>query len=609
MKPYFKYLILCLMLLVLSVPVDAKKHKKAKSSKTTQIRKSKKKPSKKRNSTKFNRNNIKKKIDKVSLNALLNETIVTVAPINKNADPDKVITIYSAFKPQLKNVAKISFNNAAPIDDSSAFNFNYQVPSQNLNFQYRPIELVPRALPIEQNKIDYNNASIKLGLGNFQKHEFEMNINAKDKYHNIHQFQLNNSSATGVNHHLQINRNIGGQYANSIKLNDYNKIVTNIFFNQNQKYRYGLVPDSSNFSATNYEQNFQHAGIQIGGLQYGNKEQKINIQPILNFDFSSTNNQASGTLLALKMPIEFQLKNDMQIHFDLSYTSMNNSNSFLKHQINFLESKPTIHLKKWGTQMQIGVHPVWSNKYGFNLYPNLFFQKLLKDTHYLIQTGWNTSILKNHLASLIQTNPWINSVNYVQSTIVESKFVELNVVASKRLQYDFKLGLNDYRNLPLFKRILNTDLLHNGLIYQALFEPRAITIEFDAAAQYQLSDRLVFKNNLKYIQFNSLKENAQAWGILPLHIQSHINWHASKKWFLDGSMEYWTGSKQLNAQNQSYTLKNVMLLNLGFNYQLSSYWSIWGRGENLLDKPYERWGDYPGLGLQIIAGIKYTFIK
>jgi len=50
-----------------------------------------------------------------------------------------------------------------------------------------------------------------------------------------------------------------------------------------------------------------------------------------------------------------------------------------------------------------------------------------------------------------------------------------------------------------------------------------------------------------------------------------------------------------------------MVLNAGFTYKLTHNWSIWGKGENLLDKPYERWADYPSLGLQIIAGVVYSF--
>ena len=63
--------------------------------------------------------------------------------------PEKVVTIISAFKPQLKNVAKIGFVNATAIVDTSSLSLTYMVPSQNLSFQYQPIALVPRAIKID----------------------------------------------------------------------------------------------------------------------------------------------------------------------------------------------------------------------------------------------------------------------------------------------------------------------------------------------------------------------------------------------------------------------------------------------------------------------------
>ena len=65
----------------------------------------------------------------------------------------------------------------------------------------------------------------------------------------------------------------------------------------------------------------------------------------------------------------------------------------------------------------------------------------------------------------------------------------------------------------------------------------------------------------------------------------------------------------LNIAHKAIDLKNVLVLNAGFSYKLSSAWSVWARGENLLDKPYERWANYPSLGAQITAGIIYSFRK
>jgi outer membrane receptor protein involved in Fe transport len=54
-------------------------------------------------------------------------------------------------------------------------------------------------------------------------------------------------------------------------------------------------------------------------------------------------------------------------------------------------------------------------------------------------------------------------------------------------------------------------------------------------------------------------------------------------------------------------LDNVMLLNASLTYNFNTRFSFWLKGDNLLDKTYQRWLNYPSLGVQIIGGVVYSF--
>jgi outer membrane receptor for ferrienterochelin and colicin len=250
---------------------------------------------------------------------------------------------------------------------------------------------------------------------------------------------------------------------------------------------------------------------------------------------------------------------------------------------------------------------VWLNSSTYKIYPNLYFQKQLKDTNYLVKSGWNTNFINNHYGNIAISNPWIAPILDMKATTLEKKFIDLEISSSKRLNYTLGLALNDYRNLVLFNRIIEPEIFKHGLKYQALFEPRAITLEVNASMRYQFSERILIHNSFKYLQFNSIKENAKPWGVLPLEIKSNLTWVPNRKWSIDAGMHYWTGSTQLDQNNKVTNLKNTLVLQAGFNYKLSTNWTAWAKGDNLLDKPYERWGNYPSLGVQIIAGIIYSF--
>jgi outer membrane receptor for ferrienterochelin and colicin len=195
-------------------------------------------------------------------------------------------------------------------------------------------------------------------------------------------------------------------------------------------------------------------------------------------------------------------------------------------------------------------------------------------------------------------------------TTQDKKNVGLSFNPSKHLQYGIGLSLNDYSNLPLFNRINNTvQNLEAGLKYETIFENKAVTIELEGNLRYQFSDKVLFQNSFKYIQFSSLKSNDKPWGIAPIEFNSTLSWSPNKKWSIDGGMNYWSGATFINGNNLPYDMSNSLVLNAGFTYQFTRLWKVWAKGENLLDKPYQRWADYPSLGIQLIAGVVYSFHK
>ncbi len=607
MKHLLKYIFLLITICVIVTPVEAKK-KQRKSQKTSSV---KKKVNKKK--TNNNKTVVAKKtanLNKVNLNELLNETTVTVAPSKSDSVPEKVVTILSAFKPQLKNVAKIGFVNATALVDSTPVYLNYQVPSQNLSFEYRPISLVPRAIVHDSIVSLTNITNFKIGFGNYSHQYAQLGINTLDKWKNTHSITLFNEASTGTEHHLQIIREIGAKYIGDQYVNKYNNIQTQLFYNHSQRYRFGLVPDASKLPESNYEHNFEHMGASFALLNTKMKQRFFNIHPIAKFEHFQGIIDATNTWYEINNPMYLQFRNKIKFNLDISYSFNQYNPTGIIHQKNtILRTDPAISIEKWGTTIKAGASPVWVNKDDYQFYPNVHLQKKLTDTNYLVKTGWTTIFDNTQYTSLAIQNPWIMPVADMKITTNEKKYITVEVSAGKRLDYSIGVSINEYKNLPFFNRILGTDVNTFGLKYQAIFEKRAATLELDAKLRYQFSDKLLFVNTMNYKQFNIIKDNAKPWGILPLQINSTFNWLPNKKWIVEASAQYWTGAAQFEQGNRAYNLKNVVVLNAGFTFKLSSAWSVWAKGENLLDKPYERWAYYPSLGAQITGGIIYSYRK
>jgi len=600
-----------------NMAIAQKKNKKK--AKTSVSSKKKKKPSKKVRSKKKKTVPKKPTIAKYRIAEKANvpaptDKMVAISnfPIKKNlidSTPEKVVTIVSAFKPQLKNVAKIGFINATAIVDTNSVSLSYQVPSQNLSFQYQPIALVPRAFKIDSILKIKQSANFKIGTGNYFNQLIQLEGSFLDQKDQVHHLRILNESIAGT-HPVQKWNEIGMTYLGTLSINQKKLLQTQVYFNQSNRYRYGLVPDSTNLPLKNFEQKLTVIGANFSLVNQQVQNNSINYLPILKLNLSNLLDQANNLSIDFKSPISYRFNNNIKLNadFTLSYNQYNKLNA-PSNQNTIIQLEPSFEIYKAQFKINLGIRPTYANG-EFALYPKIELTKQLKDTNYVVQAGWLTNIMNNQLIQLIGQNHWISAPNSLPISSIEKKYVNVDVTVNKRFNYGLNMTLNDYRELPLFnqtKFIKNP--IQEGFKFDVLFEKRAIAIELNGNLRYQLSDNLLLKNNFKYIQFNLIRENTQSWGILPFEFNTQLNWKYNKNLQLDASGQFWTGAKTSAGLGNAYKLNNTFVLNAGMQYAINDHWTFWSKGENLLDQQYQRWANYPSLGVQFIAGIQYKFRK
>jgi hypothetical protein len=617
MKSIIRYGLFAIALICFSNTGIAQKKNKKKA-KTTISTKKKKKSNKKKSSKKTSsrKKQFTKKSTTIAKYKVADTTIqlvpISSLPIRKNtidSMPEKVVTIVSAFKPQLKNVAKIGFMNATAIVDTNTVNLTYQVPSQNLSFQYQPIALVPRAIKIDSLYKIKQSANVKIGMGNYFNQLIQIDGALEDIKGQQHHLSILNESIAGA-HPIQKWNAIGLNYDGALTLSKQKQLSTQVYLNQSNRYRYGLVPDTTNMPLNNFEQKLFLLGANFALTNKHISYKAFIYDPILMLNHSQLMDQANNLIIDISSPMYYSVNNTTKIHADLNFSfNQYNPTNKLSSQNTIFQFDPSLEINKIKFRFNIGVRPTIVNG-DFALYPKIEFKKQLKDTNFVLDAGWNTSLINNQLIQLISQNHWIAAPNSLPVSTIEKKYFNVEVSASKRLNYGFNMSLNDYRVLPFFNQAKQmNNPIQEGLKFEVLFEKRAIAIELMGNLRYQLSDKLLWKNHFKYIQFNLIRENTQAWGILPFEFNTQLNWIYSKKLQLDASGQFWTGSKTSAGLGNAYQLNNTFVLNAGMQYTISEHWTFWGKGENLLDQQYQRWANYPSLGIQFVAGIQYKFRK
>ena len=628
MSKLFTYIFITFFLVISSHQVFAWQKKKTNSKAKISNTAKKKKAATNKNKKSSKKKGAKKSSSKKSNTAIIKpvkiEDIVKQVPLEvpvmRDTAPTKVVSILSAFKPQLKSVVKINFTNAAPISDTQSVQYSYQVPSQNLSFSYRPIALNPLAIVLASPATLVGNTNVKVGFGNYLYQLLSINyINIGTK--TINNLGISTESSEGM-HHLQKYRISKFDYQGNLLLNDSNTLLTHVFANQNQYYRYGLVPDTLRLPNTNYLQKITNIGVSMSLLNKYKPSASFSYRPKFEFSHLFDVQNKSNTYIGITSPMSYQMNRDMLFNFDVNF-SYSHLNSYTSSSNTLLRFDPSLNLNKWKLKILVGVSPVYKSD-GFKLYPNIQLQHNLKDTAWVIKAGWMNITTNTQYGDLLNENPWISVPVNLKIMSQDKQFLKFEVNASKHLQYGFGFSLNRYVNLPFYTKeplaisdylpgfpSYGTNRVTNGLKYYNIFESKANTIDLEASLHYQFSDRFSIDNHFNYTQFNYIKDNEKPWGFVPVKFNSTFYWQANKKLLLDGSLNFMSGIEAI-SEGYSYvakTLSPITLLNAGLSYKLSIPWKVWVKSTNLLNSQYQRWADYPALGVQINAGVVYSFYK
>ncbi|HEY0434250.1 MAG TPA: hypothetical protein VGC95_10285, partial [Chitinophagaceae bacterium] len=98
---------------------------------------------------------------------LLSALLLMNATVNAQdtSNRKRTVEVTSTFKPVLHQTAKINMNATPPAEDTSKPHLQYNLPDENLLFDYQPGNLKPLAMNIDSGGRWDNNSYIKAGFG------------------------------------------------------------------------------------------------------------------------------------------------------------------------------------------------------------------------------------------------------------------------------------------------------------------------------------------------------------------------------------------------------------------------------------------------------------
>ncbi|MBI5858742.1 MAG: hypothetical protein HZB42_14010 [Sphingobacteriales bacterium] len=516
----------------------------------------------------------------------------------------KGIEIISSFKPVLRQSAKINFSASPPAVDSSRAPLKYDIPNQNLLFVYQPGSLKPLALDIDTGGRFDNSSYVKAGFGSLRTPYIQAGIS------------LGDGKTAGLNIYAKHvgsdgKRDFQKFTSTDVKLDGYFKSGNNlqwdagIGMNQYRTYKYGYEPATLVFANDSLKQNFQTIAGRVAMHNINKTKFGLTYWPEVKIDVFNDNFKNNESNTVLDLPLQKTVGKvfavNLGITFDLTRFTPQNK-SVINNTIYYIS--PSVLFKTPKINAEAGIRPSWDNK-TFKMFPNVLVDVGTNDKRFFFQAGWTGYIRKTTYQYLASQNPWLYVPNSLTNTWIEERFAGFKGSVGDHFSYAAKVGFNKLNNQPLFVNDYTAGT--GGRSFKVVNEPEIKVVNFGGELGYNIGEKFSLISGLTFNQYSGLKVNDKAWGMLPLELKTNMRLQVIKDLWLKTDLYAWTGPQYLKKDGSAGTLSGAADLNAGLEFKITRNLNLWTQFNNIFNKTYQRWNQYPVYGFNFVGGVVFSF--
>ena len=464
-----------------------------------------------------------------------------------------------------------------------------------------------------------------------------------------------------VNQELAKNDYVGGMFRhfssqggiNDIKLDDwfydtaldltyganYEKMSWNLDLGyQNQVYNwYGLpmnfgstlTPGDRNNLIAGIDSKHAYNGISLGGKvnfnegafkdasmkfshfsdSFGSSENRFYVKPALEFD-------VADQLVKTDIIVDY-----VGGSFDKNYEDTNTAK--IKYGFTNLGIAPSFNFNENGWNVKLGASLFYSidkqnedNK--FLIYPNVSVSYPVVEDLMIFYAGAEGSLEQNSYMDFVKENPFLSPTLSIAPTDKQYQIsVGLKGKLASSVSYNIQGSYNNERNKALFR---SHDYTENNTNEDYAFG-NSFQVVYDDVKTYSFSANLKadFSENVNFGiggTFSSYKNSVEqeAWNLPAVEINSSIDFNITSKWYA-GAKLFYVGERKDIQTNLSDALVVTSPAKLGSYFDLNSHVGFKYNSQltaflklnNMTNKSYQKWMNYPVQGFQVMIGANYKF--
>ncbi|MBD0280357.1 MAG: hypothetical protein ICV81_20680, partial [Flavisolibacter sp.] len=478
----------------------------------------------------------------------------------------------------------------------------YQLPNQNLNFSYIPGTLKPLALAVDTGGRWTNQNYVKVGVGTLKTPYLETGLSVGD------------GKTSGINayaRHTSSKGKIDYQKFKTTQLDVYGFLQTaknlewdgRIGGQQESYYHYGFKPKNLEFSPDSLKIKYNTWRGRISFHNINRTEFGLSYAPEIKVDVFSDglSNSESNTYVHLPLQkwvgktfgVEAAVTGDMTRYKPDRKSAISN---------NFFVLAPSLLFRNQNINIKGGIKPSWDNG-DFRIFPNITAELSSSDKRITFQAGWVGYLRKNSFQYLAGFNPWIWAPGYSNNSSIDERFAGFKGSVGDHFTYSLKAGFHTIKNQPLF-----VNDTASGKSFMVVNEPQLKVVHFGGELGYTVGEKFSLISNLAFNQYTGLKVNSKAWGLLPLELKTAMRLQVLKDLYVKADLYGFDGG-WYREKNKRGKTDSGMDLSAGLEFAIVKNIKVWAQFNNIFNKEYERWHQYPVYPFNLMGGVVFSFAQ
>ncbi|MFV8466274.1 TonB-dependent receptor [Flavobacterium sp. LB1P62] len=343
---------------------------------------------------------------------------------------------------------------------------------------------------------------------------------------------------------------------------------------------------------------------------FGSSENRFYVKPIVKFDV-----------------MESAVKTDLIVDYvggSFKKDYSNTNTQAVKYGFTNFGIAPSFVMQKEDWTLNIGAAVFYSldnqnsnNK--FLVYPRFNASYKVVGDLMIFYAGAEGNLEQNSYMDFVNKNPFLSpTLNIAPTDKQYDIFAGLKGKLTNNVSYNIKASYVNERNKALFKSNDYNENATNqeyafGNSFQVVYDDMR-TLSFYGELKADFSSTVSFGVNGT---FNSYTNDFQseAWNLPTVKINSNINFNITPKWFA-GANVFYVGERKdqkLNTdvvyavQPDPFTLPSYFDVNANVGFKYSDRLTAFLKANNITNKAYEKWLNYPVQGFQVIVGANYKF--